>query len=214
MSSELLNGSKVDERGIPLKSSYPESPPVPVLYMTFTTILCSIGLATAFGIYTKGSTAHYDSKLAILSTYELGWVYIGLFVIKLGAFTININLGVNRKASKVNVPDQHVYKVHGSNAGYVLMETDGVIGQFNRAQRAYMNYLEQQPLFLAFFAFAGFVFPFPVFVLACIFSFFRFVAALGYTTSANDRMKGNVFAMLASNVIEGMVLFAGIKSLM
>jgi len=213
MASEKLTDSNVDERGIPLKSSYPAMP-VPVMYTMFTSVFLVVSLAIAFAIYHFGSTSKYDQKIHTLTVFELGWVYVGLYVIKLGAFAIDVNLGVARKESKVNVPDQQVYKVHGLNAGYVLMEADGVIGQFNRAQRAYMNYLEQQPLFLAYFVLAGFVFPFPAFVCGCIFSFFRIVAAVGYTKSADDHMKGNILSMIAMGAIEGLLLLAGVKSLM
>ena len=52
------------------------------------------------------------------------------------------------------VPDQHVYRVMGSEGsklklGYVLMETTGVHGEFNRAQRALMNYHRYSPTTLA-----------------------------------------------------------------
>eukprot|EP00446_Apocalathium_sp_SHHI-4_P061209 CAMPEP_0177424038 /NCGR_PEP_ID=MMETSP0368-20130122/72223_1 /TAXON_ID=447022 ORGANISM="Scrippsiella hangoei-like, Strain SHHI-4" /NCGR_SAMPLE_ID=MMETSP0368 /ASSEMBLY_ACC=CAM_ASM_000363 /LENGTH=219 /DNA_ID=CAMNT_0018894165 /DNA_START=73 /DNA_END=728 /DNA_ORIENTATION=+ len=154
----------VDARGIPLKSDYPEGLPVPALYAIFTTVFTAICLGIAFAIYKFGSTEKYDKKIEVLTAYDLGWVYLVMFAVKLGMFGININLGVARKAAKVNVPDQHVYKVHtpgdASPLGFVLMESEGDLGRFNRAQRAYMNYLESAPLFFVYVLLAGFVFPF------------------------------------------------------
>merc|ERR1719230_553586 len=107
---------------------------------------------------------------------------------------ININLGMARKASKVNLPDQHVYKVHTAEnqpaLGYVMMETEGDIGRFNRAQRAMQVFLESFTMFLALFLLAGYVFPFPAFVLAGLAMMFQVVSAVGYTGKADARMGG------------------------
>merc|ERR1711963_1275128 len=106
MSSEMLSG--VDERGIPTKSDYPAAP-VPVLYSVATTLFGAIGVGIAFAIYTFGASSKYDAQISVLASYDLGWMYLGLPVIKIGILVININLGMNRKAAKVNVPDQQVY---------------------------------------------------------------------------------------------------------
>lgn len=198
-----------------MKSSYPPGLPIPVLYTIFNTLQLVIGLAIGFCIYLFGQTSKYDMKIDILSQGDLGWVYLGVFVSKIGMMAINTNLGVSRKECKVNVPDQQVYKVYGlENAGYVLMETEGILGKFNRAQRALQNYFEQQPLYFVYFLLAGYVFPLPAFVLASIFSIFRTVGAVGYTKAADDRMKGNILAGFSMAALEGLVLLAGVKALL
>mmetsp|Transcript_22979 Transcript_22979/g.48860 ORF Transcript_22979/g.48860 Transcript_22979/m.48860 type:complete len:218 (+) Transcript_22979:88-741(+) len=214
MSAERLNG--VDERGIPTKSDYPPLP-VSVLYCLFNFILGAIGVGIALAIYSFGADSKYDAKISLLAGYDLGWAYLALVVIKLGVLVININLGVNRKIAKVNVPDQQVYSVYtGSSAplGYVLMEKEGDLGRFNRAQRALQNLFEQLPMFIAYCAAAGFVFPFPSFVLTCYFMVMRAVSAVGYTSRPGGRMAGNMLGGIGMETLQGLVLVAGVKAIM
>eukprot|EP00930_Biecheleria_cincta_P028335 TRINITY_DN19774_c0_g1_i1.p1 TRINITY_DN19774_c0_g1~~TRINITY_DN19774_c0_g1_i1.p1 ORF type:complete len:221 (-),score=38.97 TRINITY_DN19774_c0_g1_i1:179-841(-) len=217
MSSEpLQKNDGVDERGIPTKSEYPPLP-IPALYGIMTTIFIGVGLAIAFGIYTLGSTSRYDSKISTLAAGDLGWAYLGLFVTKLCMFLTNVNLGMARKESKVNVPDQQVYKVYtGSEKplGYVLMEQEGVLGRFNRAQRALQNSLEAMPTFLANFLLAAYVFPFPALVAATWYGLCRVAYAFGYTSDPKSRIGGTMLGQFGNQAIEGMVLLAGAKALM
>ncbi|CAE8585090.1 unnamed protein product, partial [Polarella glacialis] len=198
MSSEKLTSSCCS-RGIPLKSDA-DSVKIPVFYLGLTIVFGGIGLAVACAIYTYGVTAKYEKKIGMLAEYDLGWVYLGLIVVKLGVMLININLGIQRKAAKINVPDQQVYSVYVEPGkpvfGYVLMEKEGALGCFNRAQRALQNFLEQAPMMLAMFFAAGFVFPFPAFVLAACFMGARVAAAVGYTTAPGGRMAGNILGTL------------------
>jgi len=214
----LTDDKKFDDRGIPLKSDYPAKIQIPVLYSVFATIFLIIGLGIAFAVYKLGATSKYDAKISLLASYDLGWVYVGFFCVKLGVLMININLGVARKAAKINVPDQHVYKVYTPEGapplGYALMESEGALGAFNRAQRAYQNYLENAPLFVAYYLLAGFVFSFPTFITGIYYAVTRLVATFGYTSSPNSRLAGNVLGNIGVMVLEGFVLVAGIKALM
>jgi len=217
MSSEpLQNGNGVDERGIPTKSDYPPLP-VPVLYSVMTTVFICIGLAIAFAIYTFGSTSKYDSKIDTLAAGDLGWAYLAMLVMKIFGTMTAVNLGVARQESKVNVPDQQVYKVYTSSEkplGYVLMESEGVLGRFNRAQRALQNNVEVAPAFLVNFLLAAYVFPFPAFVAATWYGLCRLVYAIGYTRDPKSRIAGTMLAQFGNQAIEGMVLFAGAKAIM
>merc|ERR1712039_206226 len=124
---------------------------------------------------------------------------------------------MNRKTAKVNVPDQQVYKVYNgaqANLGYVLMEKEGELGRFNRAQRALMNLYEVLPIFLLLFVLAGFVFPFPCFVVACYFMTMRAISAFGYTAKPAGRMAGTMLGNLGLETLQGLVLVSGIKAIM
>lgn len=215
LTAPLSNEQQVDSRGIPLKSDYP-SLPVPALYSVMTSIALAVGLGIAYAVYAFGARDKYDAKIDLLAGYDLGWVYMGLFVIKIFQLFININLGMSRKAAKVNVPDQQVYKVGGDGApqGYVLMELEGDLGRFNRAQRALQNYIEGLPIFLAFAVFVGFVFPFPAFVLIVLFMASKTAYAVGYTKDAKSRMKGGMISMICSEVLQGLLLVAGVKAIL
>lgn len=191
--------------------------PVPVLYTVMNTIFICVGLSIAFAIYTFGSTSRYDSKIDTLATGDLGWAYLAMLVMKIFSAATNVNLGVARQESKVNVPDQQVYKVHtGSEKplGYVLMEKEGVLGRFNRAQRALQNNVEVMPAFLANFLLGAYVFPFPAFVAATWYGLCRLVYAIGYTRDPKSRIAGTMLAQIGNQSIEGMVLLAGAKAIM
>ena len=101
-----------DAKGIPLKSSYPEGVSVVTLYSAMTFIITAIGTIIAYFscYFTESKVTAANSKIAIISEYDLGWLYLGLFLIRILTLPININLGVARKASKAGLPDQHVYK--------------------------------------------------------------------------------------------------------
>ena len=61
---------EVDSKGIPLKSTYPEKPPVAVLYTLFTIIPGAIGLALAY------FTSYYaEEKRATQRQLTSGIVY-------------------------------------------------------------------------------------------------------------------------------------------
>eukprot|EP00444_Apocalathium_aciculiferum_P029035 CAMPEP_0183434090 /NCGR_PEP_ID=MMETSP0370-20130417/61807_1 /TAXON_ID=268820 /ORGANISM="Peridinium aciculiferum, Strain PAER-2" /LENGTH=230 /DNA_ID=CAMNT_0025620589 /DNA_START=66 /DNA_END=756 /DNA_ORIENTATION=+ len=203
---------ELDARGLPVKTDYPAMP-VPAMYAMFSSVLGSMGVGIGFAIYKFGATSKFDGKIDALAKNDLGWVYLGLAALKQTQFLINVNLGVNRKEAKINVPDQQVYKAHGATT-YVLMEQEGALGCFNRAQRALQNYLEQLPGFLAFFFSAGYVFPFPTFVMTLLFGGCRVSAAVGYTKAAKERMAGNIASSLVMETFQGLVLLAGVKALL
>jgi len=174
----------------------------------------SIGVAVAyFAIYPATATA--DAKIATVASLDLGWVYLGAFVMKVGILVIGINLGGARAAAKVEVPDQQCYQVkgaEGSKLGYVLMETEGEIGAFNRAQRALQNFGETFPLFVIMYLLASFVFPFYAFVVCCCYMAAKAIMAVGYTSSADGRMGGTMLSLVANCILEGMVLMVGVKA--
>ena len=98
-----------------------------------------IGLAMAWFLAynpTEATRAIVDAKIGILVEHNLGWLFLGIFFVKLLQVPLHIILGEARKASKVAVPNQHVYRIMASERswlGYVLMETEGEHGAFNRA---------------------------------------------------------------------------------
>ena len=187
----------------------------------FTIIPGVVGLAIAYAVITYASSSESqsaaDAKLSLLATYDLGWLYLGIFLVKLLQLPIGIILGEARKASKVNVPDQHVYKVmgggEGSKLGYVLMETEDDLGKFNRAQRALQNYHEQFPTMMLQYVAASFVWPFETFVCIVVWSVSCVLSASGYVESANGRMKGRLPGYFAMATVQGLVLIAAYKSL-
>ena len=72
---------------------------------------------------------------------------------------------------------------------------------------------EYLPLIVGFVILAGFVFPFPVFVL-CFFQLVaRVVMSLGYSSATSMRLPGFALSSASMSVMEMMVLFIGLKAL-
>uniref|UniRef100_A0A7S2XSK6 Glutathione transferase n=1 Tax=Attheya septentrionalis TaxID=420275 RepID=A0A7S2XSK6_9STRA len=207
---------ETDSKGIPTKSNLPESPPLPVFYALFILVQMAIFGSMAYFFIVRNNEKG-DAKVAILAEYDLGYVYIGAFVLKILQHAMGINLGVARKAAKIHVPDQQVYQVkgaEGSKLGYVLLEGEGVLGRFNRAQRALQNYNEAAPITVLFFALGGFVYPQASLVLISLFSVLRFVSALGYTSSADGRFGGFLASGATLFMLDGLVIMSGIRSIL
>ena len=134
----MTGKEETDSKGIPLKGPYPPNLNVALLYSAMTSIFLGVtGSACYFTIVKDNEAA--NAKLQLLAQYDLGYLYAALVCLYLGQFAMSINASNARKHCKVKTPDQHVYEVkgaEGSKLGYVLMDTEGVNGRFNRAQRA------------------------------------------------------------------------------
>jgi len=208
-----------DENGVPLKSDYDNMCPAPnslyVLYTKFFVIFATVGVVVGLGLCHFGASELVHEKLELLARYQFGPMYVGLFVLKYTFQMIFANMGTARRACKINVPDQHVYRVFGgpANGSTVLMDPEGAFGEFNRAQRAMANLEEILPLFLAEMAFVGFVFPLLTTAFVVLFSLARFAAARGYTSSAKGRMSGNISSMIVAGALDGMLLLIGILAI-
>eukprot|EP00929_Paragymnodinium_shiwhaense_P114309 TRINITY_DN8265_c0_g1_i1.p1 TRINITY_DN8265_c0_g1~~TRINITY_DN8265_c0_g1_i1.p1 ORF type:complete len:220 (-),score=39.54 TRINITY_DN8265_c0_g1_i1:167-826(-) len=208
----LLQGR--DERGIPLKSDYDNMAPAPkslhVIYSIFTFVFAAIGVGVGF-LAMKMAGEKTLHKMDMVTEYGLGPLYLALFALVYTFQMVSATMGTARRDTKVNVPDQHIYRVYGgpANGSIVLMDLEGDHGKFNRGQRALANLEEHLPLFLAKVLSAGFVFPLLVACLAVFFGIFRVIGASGYVSDAKARMKGNMPSMLCSGCLDGLVIFIG-----
>jgi len=209
---------ETDSKGIPLKGANPDGVPVPVFYAVVNTIFGALGFAAAwFWAYSASKQEAADAKMELVNQYDLSWLYLGILLLKILQLPLYAMLGVTRAASKIHVPDQHVYKVmgsEGSKLGYVLMDTDGVNGDFNRAQRALQNYCEAFPTVLALYVAASWVFPFEAFLCVAIWAVTRIMSAAGYKSSADGRMGGMIIGVIALSILQGMLIIVATKTLM
>mmetsp|Transcript_38826 Transcript_38826/g.97245 ORF Transcript_38826/g.97245 Transcript_38826/m.97245 type:complete len:217 (-) Transcript_38826:140-790(-) len=201
--------------GLPGKSPYPPGiNNIPSFYMGINGVELAVGQAFAHAVYTFGQTSEFQGKISTIAAQGLGWMYMGMTVWRLANVAVAINLGSARFKAKISNPDQHVYKVYGSgenNSGYVLMEEEGAIGEFNRAQRAHMVNVEGSARQLSLFFLASFVFPLPTFICACLCAFSRIQSCLGYVKSADSRM--SMLGMFGNAFMDGLVLYAAWRAL-
>mmetsp|Transcript_11727 Transcript_11727/g.24706 ORF Transcript_11727/g.24706 Transcript_11727/m.24706 type:complete len:226 (+) Transcript_11727:38-715(+) len=208
---------ETDAKGIPLAADHPAAQmglPIWLFYLFFNAILALVGFAIAqYAVFPREPKS--CDKIKSLASLDIGWLYLGACVLKVGHMLMGINLGQARVASKVNVPDQQVYQVkgaEGSKLGYVLMETEGAIGAFNRAQRALQTYNEGMPLVLLMFVCAGYVCPFSTFVCALAIASSRLLSAIGYTSSADGRLPGTLISAILLYVLESIVFVSGLSA--
>lgn len=182
-----------------------------VLYSTFTSVMMSVGVVAAVVPLFAMKSERNRARVAELAVRGFGPAYLSWFFYKACTVIIGANLGMARRDSGVNVPDQHVYKVAGGSAdgAIVLMDDDGVNGKFNRAQRAVGNLTEQISGVIPGFLLNMQVFPQAAAGLFAVFSAARVVGAIGYTKDRKERMTGNMMAGLCANMQDGMVLVSG-----
>jgi len=114
--------------------------------------------------FIPGQAGLYQQKFAFISTYQLGYVFLAVGLLRLTrGFMVALANGA-RAPTRVDRPDQHVYRIKPSDSNplwdepFVLMASDGAAGRFNRAQRAVFNTDETLPLFVAETLLAGSVF--------------------------------------------------------
>merc|ERR1712232_838176 len=127
-------------------------------------------------------------------------------------------MGKYKKGVKGNLrSNPFYYKAIGKNAPedvLVVLEDEGVLGQFNRANRSVQHMIETFGGFLASLFAAGIVFPFPTFVCVCIFCIGRIVHQLGYITKYGSHAKGFMMSVVSMSTVEGMLVVVAIYALL
>jgi len=204
--------------GLPVRSDLAKIPnPVWLFFTAINAVVLGVGVGLAFLIYHYLPDSKSEGKIRLLAEYDLGWLYLAVFVLKFGLNAINAVVASRRKEARANNPDQHVYRVYTAPGApalpYVLMETEGDVGRFNRAQRAAANYLEYLSGVLASTLLAGFVFPLPVFVASVVYVLGRLMMTVQYSQAAKARTPGFATSNIAAVVVDGLLLLAACKAL-
>eukprot|EP00440_Ansanella_granifera_P016034 gb/GFBE01017418.1/.p1 GENE.gb/GFBE01017418.1/~~gb/GFBE01017418.1/.p1 ORF type:complete len:235 (+),score=48.80 gb/GFBE01017418.1/:1-705(+) len=165
-----------------------------------------------------GQKEIYDKKFAFLSEFQLGYVYLCVWILAITRASVVVNANGCRAPARVDRPDQHVYKVMAAtgslkDAPYVMMANTGPQGRFNRAQRGVFNMDESLPLLLTNTVLAAGVFG-PVVALLCLLvAYGRVSFALKYKHDVKGRVAGFMPAMIGEKWIEGLLLLCAIKSI-
>lgn len=92
----------------------------------------------ALSRFVPGQKQVLDAKFAFLHEYDLGYVFLAVWIVSLARNRVSVNANAARAGARVDRPDQHVYKIMDSgakaDAPFVLMANTGHAGRFNRAQ--------------------------------------------------------------------------------
>ena len=114
--------------------------------------------------------------------------------------------------------NMYVFRQHGTNDDHpvVVLDNEGDIGKFNRANRSLHHFGENMGGFLVGMVLAGLVYPFHTLVATISFAVGRILHQIGYTQGGyglTGHAPGFIVASLASAAIEGLLLTVALKGM-
>jgi len=189
-----------------------------------TVVPYAIGSGFAFAIYKFWENSAYVAKIDTIrgADVNVNDVYIAVVVMAVLSTWLNMcpmyfkakvmtgasgNLRANMTISKVNA--QSV--VHaGGKFPYVVLEDEGAIGEYNRANRSMLHFVENSAAVLLSIPAAGFVFPRPTLILTCIYAIGRVMHQQGYVKGYGKHAPGFMLVMLSEKTLVGLVLMAAV----
>ena len=159
-----------------------------VFMSIFTIVFYGIGFGIACAIHFCGSTDVYNLRITSLKTVDMQYVYLSAFLY--GLLTTFLNMypmlfksRIMRGTDKNFRANMFIYKLAapGASSSVVVLEEEGDVGKYNRANRSLMHFIENgSPIVLAI-PLNCFVYAFPTFIVFCIYFVGRIVYTIGYT---------------------------------
>lgn len=183
-----------------------------------------VGFGIARAIYSGGDTAAYDAKVALLSEYDLGYVYVSAFVLSLTVAWLNY-FPVLLKNRFMHIlgnlrSNLFIYKVmdatdqDSKRQPHVVLDQEGGIGQYNRANRSMHHFTENVGGHVLCILFAGFVFPRPAMVATVLLCIGRVLHQIGYVAVGfGGHGVGFFFWTFSAGTLEMLVLIAACKAM-
>jgi len=189
-----------------------------VMIPLFMTIPLAIGFGIACAIYYWGNHALYNTNMEPIMKNDTYWVYLALVVVSAAISHVNLypamfkQLIMKTKSGNLRA-NMFIYKQIGEKAmdNVIVMETEGDIGRYNRANRSMHHMVENMGGILAGLLMCGMVFPFPTFVIACLWSLGRIAHQFGYTTGYGSHGAGFAMSTIASVTLSGLCLIVFLK---
>jgi uncharacterized membrane protein YecN with MAPEG domain len=189
------------------------------------TILPAAGFGLAYGIYyalSANSLGHdhkYDEKMKTIAEADTWWIYCAAIIFCRMTFFLNLYPMIHKacimsgKAGNLRA-NPYIYKVLSMGMDQaVVMNEDGDVGRYNRANRSLHHNTEWVGNFIVCVVLTGYVFPKPVFVLSLAFCFGRIFHQVGYTNSYGSHGNGFGLMFLALIIMEGflgVIMFRGL----
>lgn len=181
-----------------------------------TLVSLGIGFGIASGIYSYGNTSLYEKNIAAVSSNEESyWVFLAIVVFGRMIAFVNLVPASYKKDMNGNVrSNPFFYKIHESSKDeMVVFQEDGNLGKYNRANRSTHHMVENFGGFVAGLVLAGSVFPFPTFVLTCLFALGRVLHQIGYTKKYGGHAPGFLISsVIATPTLEGLLLLVFLKA--
>lgn len=179
----------------------------------------AIGFGLGFAVYKFGSTAKYDANMEAAIGKDLHWACLSAVVFARAVSWVNsypmiFKSGVMRPKSGNLRANMFVYKQVGDKAtdGAVVLEDEGALGQYNRANRSLGHMVETSMPFAATMFLSSTLFPFPTFALVCAFALGRVLHQSGYTTGYGSHVLGFGLSHVSSSIMEGLVTLTALRA--
>merc|ERR1712008_21417 len=176
-----------------------------------------IALGIAFCICKFGKTDNYNKVID-----NVGYIYLAAFLFSITVWFLNmfpasrfkpLVMGGDAGNFRVNM-NIKVNAVDGApNQPYVVLEDQGSIGMYNRANRSLTNFVENVPSFMLNWLLTAVIMPFPAFVLMAIFCLGRILHMTGYAFGGYGKHGPGFIlsALIAASPMEMLVLIIGLK---
>jgi len=179
----------------------------------------AVGVAIAVPIHMLSAPASLGAKVAIASQYELTYLLLAVFVVTKVVLWANFypmifKSRVMRGNSGNLRANMSIYRVidDGATVGdevkHVVLDDDGDIGAYNRANRSLTHLTENLAAFVLPMIFAGAFYPQHALALSLVWALGRVLHATGYTTKYGAHGLGFGLALLSCAVAEGLLLVA------
>jgi hypothetical protein len=178
------------------------------------------------GISAVATDHHQTEKRELLAKYRLHLIYFSAWLLSVLTRYLNFyprglkNAAMAGRAKGNMRANMYLFKVmidkpEDKPFPPVIMEEDGAAGRYNRGSRSLHHFVENSLSFFLCIPLAGFVWPIPTFVCTVIFTLGRLLHQIRYSDLGyGAHAPGFVVTVLASAMIEGLVLLAGVQALL
>ena len=184
-------------------------------------IFLGIGYGIASAIYAWGSTSLYDDRITIAKSYDGQWILLGLIIFTL----LNTWINYHMNAQKARImdwtdgalrPNSYFYRLatdKKEEGSAVVFNLEGDVGKYNLANRSTGFFLEGVLGYVASTCAAFFIFPFPAFVLLCVYAFGRIIFQIGFAGYGRGaHLPGFLLDLGARNTVTGLLIIASYKA--
>ncbi|CAD7959401.1 unnamed protein product [Amoebophrya sp. A25] len=178
-------------------------------------VLLAVGALAASERYAifSGRTSNPGVALDVIQKFELEYLYIALVILGRTVSWVNMYPMVvwkqrvmHMKAGNLRA-NMQIFKMIGDGAGSnaIVLETEGDVGGYNRANRSLTHMVENMAAVLVLMLAVGFVYP----LLACLFTtlwcFGRVSHQMGYATGGYGKHgAGFGLSAIASGALQGL----------
>uniref|UniRef100_A0A7S1BHP6 Uncharacterized protein n=1 Tax=Corethron hystrix TaxID=216773 RepID=A0A7S1BHP6_9STRA len=182
----------------------------------FLLLSCLVTLAVGTVIalllfHCVGDRAAYEKKIEVLAAEDLHKLFLAVVVLGRTVLYVNFYPMDFKKDVKGNArADPTYYRTESGEP--VVMETEGDLGRYNRANRSVHHMIENFGPFLLGIAVAGNVFPTIILYLACVYGVGRVLHQSGYSSGYGGHAIGFLLAnILAGQAMDGLCLLVFLK---